>query len=121
MEAIRVEDLQSVYSGKWPGCCCGCNGKHRYRSAVAERGTELRGYPVQSHEVNDVTVRRLVNKINAAIARGVPVYLDESREPDRSEEAILVGGNNVAYQTGAGASGVGRIVIAYYLPEARKA
>lgn len=60
---IQIEDVVSVYSGR-PGCCCGCRGKHTYRSSTREEGTKLRGYKVWDKEVSDRTVARIVNKVN---------------------------------------------------------
>lgn len=68
-QQLDINDVLSVYSGRH-GCCCGCKGKHTYREATQRLGRERRGYPVDDDEVNDSVVRRHLNTINAAIARG---------------------------------------------------
>lgn len=61
MEAIKVEDVKQVYSGKDGKCCCGCAGKHYFPSALAEAVSKSHGYQVTA---SDSMVRRVVNIIN---------------------------------------------------------
>jgi hypothetical protein len=63
---IDKSKIKSVYSGRH-GCCCGCNGNHRYASAFAEELSKERGYPV---DVSDRSVSIIVNKMNRIIAAG---------------------------------------------------
>ena len=67
--SLTTDDVQSVYSGK-PGCCCGCNGKHRYNSKHVLSGSKNRGYEVTADEVNDKQVKKVLNivKKNALLA-----------------------------------------------------
>ncbi len=62
---ICFEDVLSVYSGR-PGCCCGCRGRHSYRSDpdVLKIASENQGYSVNPTHISDRTVRRFVNKLN---------------------------------------------------------
>src|SRR5208282_2899370 len=60
--SIKVSDVSSVYSGK-PGCCCGCNGNHRYNSQHVESASKNRGYAVTPDEVNDRQVVKVIGII----------------------------------------------------------
>lgn len=60
--ALTLENVQSVYSGK-PGCCCGCNGTHKYPSDARGRGKELRGYEIGEDEISDRSVKIIFNKV----------------------------------------------------------
>ncbi len=51
--------VSSVYSGK-PGCCCGCNGNHRFNSTMVEAESKRRGYAVDAEDVNDKQIRKIV-------------------------------------------------------------
>lgn len=61
---INLDTVASVYSGKAGRCCCGCSGKHTYASAHREWAGKNRGYAVDDDDVNDVVVKRLVNKLS---------------------------------------------------------
>jgi len=69
---IEIDNVSSVYSGK-PGCACGCRGKYAYASRHRAWASKDRGYTVTADEVNDRTVKLMVNKINKAIASGADV------------------------------------------------
>src|SRR5208282_3692776 len=62
--SIKVSDVSSVYSGK-PGCCCGCNGNHRYNSQHVESASKNRGYAVTPDEVNDRQVKKILAILQA--------------------------------------------------------
>lgn len=62
--SINLENVVSVYSGR-RGCCCGCRGKHTYAKAHQAYGSQHRGYAVGDDEVNDRTVKLIVNKVLA--------------------------------------------------------
>jgi hypothetical protein len=55
-----MKHVSSVYNGK-KGCCCGCNGKHRYNSTMVEAESKRRGYEVTPDEVNDRQIKKIVN------------------------------------------------------------
>lgn len=61
---VELENVASVYSGKNGRCCCGCAGKHTYASKFKDYSSEERGYKVTDDEVNDRTVKTIVNRIN---------------------------------------------------------
>jgi hypothetical protein len=63
MLTIDIQNISSVYSGKSGACCCGCKGKHTYASTHQEWAGTHRGYAVRDDEVNDRTVKLIVNKI----------------------------------------------------------
>lgn len=63
---LKLEQVQSVYSGK-PGCCCGCRGKHTYREDLVDQGQQLRGYSLSKSECNNRIVQRHINTINRAL------------------------------------------------------
>jgi len=60
---IRTEDVLSSYSGKL-GCMCGCNGKYSYNSQNRDLASKDRGYAVGDDDINDNSVKRMVNKFN---------------------------------------------------------
>ena len=61
--------VRSVYSGR-PGCCCGCNGDHRYATAHRQEAGNWRGYAIREDETSDRSVSIIVNKINRRIEEG---------------------------------------------------
>jgi len=65
VEALKVEDVKSVYSGKAGKCACGCAGSHRSASAHRDSVGADRGYPVKDDEVNDRQVRKVVSVLKA--------------------------------------------------------
>lgn len=67
-QIIDVAKVARVYSGK-PGCMCGCLGKYTTQAAHREWAGKNRGYAISDSEVNDRTVRLLVNKMNAQADR----------------------------------------------------
>ena len=70
MNQIKLEKVLSVYSGINGKCCCGCSGKHTYSSTRREEAGKDRGYEIEDDEVNDRTVKMMVNKINKQIELG---------------------------------------------------
>jgi hypothetical protein len=69
MKALKIEDVMSVYRGKDGRCCCGCAGKHIYAAAYQAAAGKRRGYKVDDDEVNDSSVKRVVNVINKNLDR----------------------------------------------------
>jgi len=63
---LTLQNVMSVYSGKYGKCCCGCSGKHSYNSRYIDEGSKDRGYKVGADEVNDRQVQKVVNLINKA-------------------------------------------------------
>lgn len=59
---VNLDAVMAVYSGK-PGCMCGCNGKYTYASKHRELAGKDRGYEVCDDEVNDRSMKVLVNKM----------------------------------------------------------
>lgn len=59
----KLENVESVYSGKNGMCCCGCSGKHFYPESMSKRGVEIRGYKIGEDEVSDRSVKRIFNKV----------------------------------------------------------
>ncbi len=66
---IDITQVYDAYSGR-PGCACGCRGKHTYTSNHRAYASENRGYEVTDDEVNDKTVKLLVNKVQAFLDAG---------------------------------------------------
>jgi hypothetical protein len=64
MMNISLDKIKSVYSGKLHACCCGCSGKHTYNSRFITESSKSRGYLVEDTEVNDRTVKMIVNKLS---------------------------------------------------------
>ncbi len=64
---IDLTKVASVYSGKAGKCCCGCAGKHTVASEHRDWVGKDRGYEVSDDEINDRTVKLIVNKIEAAL------------------------------------------------------
>ena len=77
---INLPNVASVYSGIDGRCCCGCSGKHTYASKHRVWGSKNRGYKVEDDQVNDRTVKMIVNKIEKAIAAGVKPYKHNPEE-----------------------------------------
>lgn len=75
-EAIKFTDVMSVYSGKAGHCCCGCSGKHTYRSETREQAGKNRGYAIGDDEVNDSSVKRILSTMNQLIASNKPCEID---------------------------------------------
>ena len=64
IDVVDADDVISVYSGRDRACCCGCSGKHSYASKYRAYAGRHRGYKVQDNEMSDLTVKRIVGKIN---------------------------------------------------------
>ena len=64
MKKIELERVASVYSGKDGACCCGCSGKHSYAAEHRAWASHNRGYEVTLEDINDRTVKTIVNKMN---------------------------------------------------------
>jgi hypothetical protein len=59
----KIENVQSVYSGRVATCCCGCAGKHSYPESSRGRGKEIRGYDISDDEISDRSVKTIFNKV----------------------------------------------------------
>ena len=59
---LQWENIVSGYVGK-PGCRCGCNGDYFYTNHNKIIGGKERGYVVEDFELNDLKVKRIVNKL----------------------------------------------------------
>jgi hypothetical protein len=94
---ISQRDVQSVYSGR-PGCCCGCRGKHTYASATYKDAAKQRGYPIDANEVNDATVKLILNRMMSMAA-------------NREDAAVSVTPRYVSVEI------VNRLYIAYFVPQ----
>lgn len=111
-EPIDKSQVRSVYSGRH-GCCCGCNGNHRYASAYLE---ELRAggrtYLTES-DVSDRSVSIIVNRMNRVIAAGnePPEDIDQREDPEEYQvieaEGLGEGTKLYTYSTET------RLIIAY--------
>jgi hypothetical protein len=77
---INVANVASVYSGTDGKCCCGCSGKHTYASAHQKWASGNRGYKVTVDQVNDRTVKMIVNKIENAIADGFEPHKHDPKQ-----------------------------------------
>jgi hypothetical protein len=64
---VKIENVHSAYIGKQGLCRCGCSGNYYYTKAAQVFAGQARSYSVSDDEVNDIMVRRIVNKINNAI------------------------------------------------------
>lgn len=64
IDGITPDMILSVYSGR-RGCACGCRGKHYVNSKHAAAVAAEWGYPVDSADVSDVMVRRVLKKLQA--------------------------------------------------------
>ena len=76
---LTPENVMSVYTGRANRCCCGCSGVHSYSEQHREAASKNRGYPVKDDEIDDETVRRVVNHINKAknaVAEGGYVFVE---------------------------------------------
>lgn len=83
---LTVNDVMSVYSGKDGKCCCGCAGKHSYNSKFTAEGTKNRGYKVETADVNDAMVKRVLNVVQRAFAND-----DASAEIGANFASVVVG------------------------------
>lgn len=85
-EPIDKSKVISVYTGRH-GCCCGCNGNHRYASATAEQAGERRGYPIRDEDVSDRSVSLIVNRMNRIIAEGnePPEDIEHREDPEECQ------------------------------------
>lgn len=64
---MKLQDVQSVYTGAFGKCCCGCAGKHRYPTSQKDNGKKLRGYEIGTEEVSDRAVKLAFNKVKRAL------------------------------------------------------
>lgn len=65
--ALTEADVQCVYSGKRDHCACGCVGIYRYHSDFLNKGKEIRGYELDSNEINDSFIRRVLKMFKANV------------------------------------------------------
>lgn len=77
---LDFDNVLSVYSGKDGHCCCGCSGKHYYRSNYREEAGKVRGYEVSDDEVSDKMVRKIWNIVMDAAQAGTAEWDDQYRE-----------------------------------------
>jgi hypothetical protein len=99
---VDVSKMSSVYSGINGRCCCGCSGKHTYASVHRVNAGKNRGYEVKDEEINDRTVKRIVNLINktelkehayddmVAVVIKKRLYIAYMRTEDRCEKYASV-------------------------------
>lgn len=85
---IKLENVASVYSGINGRCCCGCSGKHVYASAHRDWAVKDRGYTIDDDEVNDHTVKLIVNKINKNFVEGVQ---NQNNDHQDDYTAVVIG------------------------------
>ena len=69
---IKLEQVKKVYRGKAHQCCCGCCGTHR------------------TVEENASYVKKIVKKINEAIAKGYDVDRDTSYVAFQDDTTIYI-------------------------------
>jgi hypothetical protein len=65
MAMIDPSNVISVYSGR-PGCMCGCKGKRRFASKLVAQAAKDRGYAIDADEISDLSIKRIVAKLNAS-------------------------------------------------------
>lgn len=65
LQALKPQDLFSVYSGRPGRCCCGCFGQHRYLSEHRVAAGKHRGYTVDDEDINDRQVNRVLRLLQA--------------------------------------------------------
>ena len=70
---VSLDKISSVYVGKPDICMCGCAGTYFYTSKNVAWSSKDRGYKVTSDEVNNVKVKRVLNKIMKNVQDGVEV------------------------------------------------
>ena len=58
--SLTVDDILCSYSAKKEGCRCGCLGKYSYNSKHIELAGKDRGYKIQSKEVNDKQITKVL-------------------------------------------------------------
>ena len=63
IKTLTPKDIVSVYSGKAHRCCCGCAGIHRYNSAHIKIAGKRRGYKIDTEEINDRHVSKVLRII----------------------------------------------------------
>lgn len=64
IQELTTADICNVYIGKYPGCCCGCKGKHYTNSVNLEEANKSHGYD-RSDTVNDKMVNKVLRTIQA--------------------------------------------------------
>jgi hypothetical protein len=72
---IDLANVASTYTGSH-GCCCGCNGKHRFASAWARLSSENRGYAVSDEEISDRSVAQTVRKVEQIAAGELDGFIE---------------------------------------------
>jgi len=65
LQSLTISSVMSVYSGKVGKCYCGCSGTHRYNSAHIETAGKDRGYQIDTDEVNDRQVAKVLKVVQA--------------------------------------------------------
>ena len=79
----KIDNVASVYSGK-PGCMCGCKGTYKYASKWREASSEDRGYKVNDEEINDSSVKLIVNKMNTLLET------EAYEEAERTDQYLFI-------------------------------
>ena len=78
-----IDNVASVYSGK-PGCMCGCKGTYKYASKWREASSKNRGYKVNDKEINDSSVKLIVNKMNTLLET------EAYEEAERTDQYLFI-------------------------------
>ena len=76
---INLANVKSVYSGTNGMCCCGCAGKHTYKSGQTNDPYRI---------VNDKVVKRIINTMNKLIK-------EVGGEETDTEYVSIVNGNRL--------------------------
>ena len=66
---LTPADIISVYSGRDGRCCCGCSGQHRINSQHVKAVEKDRGFLVETEEINDKQVKRVLKIVQEDIAK----------------------------------------------------
>lgn len=64
--ALNISNVLSVYSGRDGACCCGCKGKHYYRTESRSQASESRGYAVRDEEISDKMATKVLRIVQNA-------------------------------------------------------
>jgi hypothetical protein len=92
VQNLKVSDVVSVYTGKAGSCCCGCSGIHRYSTKHAKVGAKRRGYELETKEINDRHVAKVLRWVQAtSIANPALVKIGQNHlAVDIGEKVYLV-------------------------------
>jgi len=73
LPAFKLEEICKVYVGQPHKCMCGCSGKYSYPSLNIEQSGKERGYALDTEDINDKRIHRVLNKVAKNAAIGVEV------------------------------------------------